>query len=237
MPGVDQVETRYGSTAALDEAALAEEAALLSDEERARAGRLTFPRHRRDFIAAHALLRRALSERHPIAPQAWTFVRGQGGKPELSPALAHATGLTFNLAHTDGLVACVIARGAEVGVDVETVNRDTDGLALARRYFSAAERTHLEACARDVVGRRFIEIWTLKEAFVKATGAGITRPLDTFSFEVAEDLSVTFEPPADERARPWRFALFAPQAGYRIAVAVCGTPAHPFVMTAADWRA
>ena len=235
MPAADHVETRYTSTAGLDDATLAAEATLLSDEERERAGRLTFARHRRDFIAAHVLLRRALSDWHPIAPRDWTFVRGQGGKPELSPTLARATGLTFNLAHTDGFVACAIAHGAEIGVDVEAVDRDRDVDALARRYFSGTERAHLGACAREIVGRRFIEIWTLKEAFVKATGAGITRALDTFSFEVGEDMSVTFEPPPDERDRAWHFALFAPQATYRIAVAVCGGPAHRFVMTATEW--
>lgn len=237
MPGVGEIEARYASTAALDDATLGAQADLLSDEEREREARLTFGRHRRDFIAAHALLRRALSDWHPIGPRDWTFVRGPGGKPELSPALAHTTGLRFNLAHTDGLVACAIGRAAEVGIDAEAVDRQIDVLALARRYFSAGERAHLEACAGDALVRRFIEIWTLKEAYLKATGAGITRPLDTCSFEIGEDSSVSWELAPEERPRPWHFSLFSPEAKYRIAVAACGPAVGPIMLIAADWPA
>jgi 4'-phosphopantetheinyl transferase len=214
------VQAAYAPTAALDAAAIEAAFRILSPDEKARAERFMFPNDRRDYIAAHALLRRALSERHALDPRDWRFAAGSGGKPELEAAQGHATRVSFNLSHTDGFVACAIGRGAEIGIDVEAIDRRTDVMALADRYFSPAERADLHARATGAAERRFIEIWTLKEAFVKATGAGVTRALDAFSFAVDEELCVAFDPPEGETAAAWRFAIFAPLDRYRMAVAV-----------------
>lgn len=229
-----EIHARYAATAALDRITLEAALGLLSADERARAERFAFSTHRREYIAAHALLRGALSEWHPMDPGEWRFVAGPGGKPQLADAQASATQLSFNLTHTDGLVACAIGRGGRIGIDVEAIDRRTDTAALADRYFSPAERVAL-ARAGDEQGRRFIEIWTLKEAFVKATGAGVTRALDAFSFAVDETFSVTFEPPPGESAALWQFAMFAPLEPYRIAVAVNAETPDPCAITAAPF--
>lgn len=230
---MQQIHALYAGTAAIAEASIDAALDVLSPDEKARANRFALPGHRRDFIAAHALLRRALSEWHARHPRDWQFAAGSGGKPELAAAQASAN-LSFNLAHTDGFVACAIGRGVDIGIDVEAIDRRADRLKLAGRYFSPAERADVQARGASALSR-FIEIWTLKEAFVKATGAGVTRALDAFSFAVGDGLSIAFDPPAGENGAAWQFALFAPLERYRMAVAVrapapnrCAITTRPF---------
>jgi 4'-phosphopantetheinyl transferase len=202
----------------------------LSADERARAARFVFPRDRVMFVAAHDLLRQALSEYEDVDPAAWTFGQEAGGKPRLADRYA-VTGIRFNLAHTRGLVACAIARDTDIGVDVESIDAVTAAMEVAARFFSPSEAAHLQACAESHRQTRFIELWTLKEAYIKAIGEGLSHPLHTFSFTLDGGSSLRFEPPplhgdasdasrdGDELPR-WQFGLIAPSASHRMAVAV-----------------
>src|SRR6266403_68368 len=121
---------------------LAEEAAatylaLLTPEERARHGRFAFEKDRRQYLLGKVLVRRVLSRYLPLPPEAWRFSVSSHGKPILanSPS-AHMP--RFNLAHTEGLVACAVARDFEVGIDVENRER-TVNLDVARRFFAPTE--------------------------------------------------------------------------------------------------
>jgi 4'-phosphopantetheinyl transferase len=195
----------------------------LSSDERARCARFAFARDRRDFAAAHALLRTRLSQYADVGPAAWTFGALPGGKPFiLSPSGAPT--LAFNLSHTHGFVACAIAAGGEVGIDVESVDRATDGRRIAARYFSKAERDWLDACDPRERAIRFIEHWTLKEAYLKAIGRGLSYRLNAFGFAFEGERHIRFSPPPDTEASAWTFALFAPSARYRMAAAVGATP-------------
>ncbi len=177
---------------------------------------------RRDFAAAHALLRATLSHLAPRPPQDWTFTRAPGGKPHLTDD--HGTSLTFNLSHTRGLVACTVADAAPegVGIDVERVHRSpmSDWSAVIRRYFSDAEQQQLLSCAPDERTSRFIECWTLKEAYIKAVGDGLAHPLETFGFVWHADSDLHFMPPPGTDNDAWTFALYAPSLHHRMAVAV-----------------
>jgi 4'-phosphopantetheinyl transferase len=182
---------------------------MLSAGERERYGRFHFERHRREFVCAHALLRLALSRRAGGEPGKWEFAVGRWGKPYL----AGADGWQFNLSHTEGLVACAIARGCEVGVDVERVDRAVEAVEIARRFFADAEVRQIE---REP--EAFFRIWTLKEAYVKACGRGFDLPLREFWFELGEgegEARVSSE-------GAWRFWEFEPGDGYRMAVAALG---------------
>ena len=218
------VEITYCLTAGLDDAAVREAVADLSPDERARHDRLMRERDRRDFAVAHALLRRSLSARDDCAPHEWVFTNGAFGKPALTPDAAARTRLSFNLAHTDGLVACVVARDVEVGIDVEAIDRRADALGLAGRFFSPAEVAELQRCADDARLLRFIEIWTLKEAYVKALGEGLSCPLHEFAFIFDEPRSLRFESGRVSGTAAWQFALFQPSDRHRMAVAVVGRP-------------
>lgn len=191
----------------------------LSAGERARAERFAVPSDRLAFVAAHALLRETLSEHADVPPEAWTWSETSHGKPRLGEAHASCD-LSFNLSHTRGFVACAVCRGSDVGVDVESLTQRVHPLDLADRLFSPAEAAGLRACAESERHRRFIELWTLKESYVKAIGEGLSHPLDTFSFLFEDPMSPRFDPPAGEDAAAWQFALFAPSDAHRMAVAV-----------------
>src|SRR5450631_177028 len=132
------VHIRYCATDSIGDDRLRAAVSLLSDEERARHERFRVDRDRREFAVAHALLRTTLSELGDRAPDAWRFASGPHGKPMLAPD-ASTPPLSFNISHAHGLVACVVAAGADVGLDVERVTRPTDWRSIATRYFSPAE--------------------------------------------------------------------------------------------------
>jgi 4'-phosphopantetheinyl transferase len=219
----DEIQVSYCLTSHLDDTVIRGVVEHLSSDERARHDRFVFARDGRDFAIAHALLRRSLSEWCACAPHELRFAKGPHGKPALEAEMAARTGVSFNLAHTDGLVACVVARNAEVGIDVEAIARRVDAMEVAGRFFSPAEVAELGRCAEDARQARFIETWTLKEAFVKALGKGLLVPLDEFAFLFEEERGLRFEsnrvlPPA-----AWNFALFAPSERHRMAVVTSST--------------
>jgi 4'-phosphopantetheinyl transferase len=203
----------------------------LSPDERARYSRFAFARDRCDFAAAHALLRTQLSLYADVAPASWAFNALPDGKPFIDSSSGHV-GLTFNLSHTPGLVACAIGRGREVGIDVESVDRALDGRTIATRYFSQVESDWVNACDARERAIRFIELWTLKEAYIKAIGRGLSHPLHTFGFRFERERHIQFNPPPDIEASAWTFALYAPSPRYRMAVAVETTPSTAGSMVA-----
>jgi 4'-phosphopantetheinyl transferase len=224
--GPGEVHAYFRVTDALDDRAVAEAIAVLSPEEQTRASRFVFARDRRDYTAAHALLRTSLSRYAAVAPRSWTFGEDSGGKPFVV-AEPGAPPLTFNLSHTQGLVACAIAAGAPVGVDVESIERTVDER-VARRFFSTEETSALVHC-RPAARRtsRFFDLWTLKEAYIKAIGQGLSHPLNTIVFAIGDDGAITFLPPPEVDAASWSFRLFAPTAHHRLAVAVATTSDAP----------
>jgi 4'-phosphopantetheinyl transferase len=230
MPlGAHDVHVRFRPIDTFDEDEAAAAIDTLSVEERERAARFVLGRDRLMFIAAHAMLRAALSDYEQVPPGTWEFDRIGNGKPVLA-ARHRDIALTFNLAHTRGLVACAISRGADVGVDVEPVKSRPHALDIATRFFSPAEVEQLSACTgtdRDV---RFIEIWTLKESYIKALGEGLAHPLGGFGFSFDEGPSFRFEPARGGDAAGWQFELFAPTPGHRLAVAVRSGPT-PYTIT------
>jgi 4'-phosphopantetheinyl transferase len=217
------VHVWFRATDALDEAAIAAAASVLSDEERAQFDRFHFARDARDYAAAHALLRQTLSNGGNQMPAAWQFEKTPSGKPRLLGE--SADGRSFSLSHTRGMVACVVASGAEVGVDVECVDRDVDAGAIAARFFAPAEAAQLTALEDDARRERFFDLWTLKEALVKALGRGMAVSMKSLAFTVGPGGDIRLEAP-DVDPGAWQFALFAPGPRHRLAVAVGRPPSH-----------
>jgi phosphopantetheinyl transferase len=207
----------YCVTRDLDAASVLADMECLSAEERTRAAQFAFDEDRRDFVVAHALLRRMLTAFVPRDPAAWSFITSPSGKPGLANPDLEGGSIAFNLSHTRGLVACVVARGADVGIDVERVPAGDDVLDVARAHFSRAEVRDLERRAAAEQRERFTELWTLKEAHAKSTGAGIVSGDDLLSFAFSASGLIEASAAAEERA--WTFALFR-VLDYRVAVAV-----------------
>ena len=190
-------------------------AALLSDEERARWQRFRFEHGRRQYLATHALARTALSRYCGIAPGELRFAANRYGKPALEPDC----GLRFNLSNSAGLVVCLIAEEAvEVGVDVEPFTRADQITNVGHRVFSPAERAQLEALPPAEMLNRNLSLWTLKEAYVKARGVGISLSLDkiSFLFKGGNKVRLELDPSLGDDPERWRFRLLD-YAEHRIA--------------------
>jgi 4'-phosphopantetheinyl transferase len=198
--------------------------ALLDDEERAARARLLREEDRRQYTLAHGLLRETLSRRARVPPSAWRFERNDLGKPEIAGP-APGRSLRFNLSHTPGLVACVVApadRYHEVGIDVEAVRDVPRLLALAARYFAPTETAALCSLPRAEQRRRFFELWTLKEAWSKARGFGLAAPFDRLAFTLhppAGEPRVVFDPGFPDRPDRWRFQVARIGEQHTLAVA------------------
>jgi 4'-phosphopantetheinyl transferase len=192
---------------------------MLSSDERARYARFHFDPDRYTFLVAHALLRAALAELHRCSPLAFEFSVGPHGRPEIALPES-ALSLRFNLSHTRGRVACAFARSADIGVDIEHIERKVDLQPLAQRVFSPAEQAGLFALDPVAQRARFFELWTLKEAYIKAIGKGFTAPLQaiTFSPEAPDPVPLTLGPAIADDAASYSCRRFAVGEEHALAV-------------------
>lgn len=206
--------------AASSAAQLAEYRALLSADERDRCRRYLFENSRRQFLIGHALLRTTLSHYVDRDPRAWTFVPGPHGRPELIDAKG-VPPLRFNISHTNGLVVVAVGLGVELGVDVEDVRRATRAPEFAAEFLAGPERDVLAAASPADRPARFFELWTLKEAYLKARGLGLSLPLDTFWFRIEQPRIVaSFLPAVGDDPATWQFVQARPTEFHVMSVAV-----------------
>jgi 4'-phosphopantetheinyl transferase len=193
---------------------------VLSADEREAYNRLRVEGSRQQYLVSHALLRAVLSRYAAVAPRDWLFAKNAHGRPEIA-APPGAVPLRFNLSHTRGLVACGVTLRRDIGVDVEHVHERPRHLALARRFFAAAEADALAAWPAAGRDTRFLEYWTLKESYIKARGLGLSLPLRRFAFELRPDspVHVSFDRELRDDPQQWQFALLRPTEHHVLAVA------------------
>ena len=194
---------------------------LLSEDEIARHQRFRFEKDKQHFLVSHALMRMVLSEYAEVPPQQWQFDFNSHGRPEL--ARSHALPwLRFNLSHTNGLVACVVTESVDCGIDVENLTRHCDYRAIARKMFSSAENECLDQLMGEQQAERFFSYWTLKEAYVKARGLGLSLPTSKINFviEAIDKVSVDFNSVIEDLAEDWHFILHQPTSMHILATAI-----------------
>jgi 4'-phosphopantetheinyl transferase len=195
----------------VSDARLATLHAGLSPDEKSRAAGLRVPSVARSFVIARGILRELLSLDAGCRPEDIVFVAGPHGKPGIAaPAAAKAQ--VFNLSHSAGMCALATTRVLParpeplLGVDIEEirpVERD-----LARAQFSTREADWLDGQPANERDRAFIRCWVLKEAYLKATGAGLQGGLAALELDAGpadEPLSVHG---STSDARLWRLASF-----------------------------
>jgi 4'-phosphopantetheinyl transferase len=212
---------------------------LLSREEAVRYQRFKVARARRDFLAGRALVRATLSRYADVEPAAWCFRINGHGRPEIAgppisaaspgpaaeaegPPPGRARRLRFNLSHSRGLMACVVTDGVDCGVDVEQVGRVREPLEIAEHFFAPSESASLRAASGPARQELFAALWTLKEAYIKARGRGVSLGLRRFAFTVPGDGSVRvrFDPELGDIESAWQFALSHPLPSHSLAVAL-----------------
>src|SRR3954469_12264656 len=187
--------------------------AALSEDELLRAAAFKVEDGRRNFVAARGALRILLGRYLETDPAALRFAATTNGKPRLDPPQK----LQFNVSHS-GSAGLIAIAGNDVGIDVEQIKPRENLEGLARRVFTERER---EAIAGEEDA--FYRHWVAKEAFVKATGRGISS---VRSFEVLLDapggarlVHVGGDP---EEAARWTLAPLESPDGYAAAVVARG---------------
>lgn len=173
---------------------------LLSAEELIRAKQ--YKKNADTFCATRALLRVALAQYTGLDPQKLLFGYKEHGKPFLNNS---PVSVYFNLSHCNDVAVLAISSLGEIGVDIEHLN-ERDYLKIAKRYFYKDELHALHAGTEQEGKILFYKLWTLKEAFFKATGGGIASGLDKVSFQLEKDLiSAKFNPVLNVRENEWQF--------------------------------
>lgn len=163
------IEVSFTRISDVDDTAIARARAALSHDERRRHDGIHFEDVRREYVVTRALAVEAVSRWLGSRP---TFERTPDGRPFVRTD----DHLDFNLTNTAELVACAVTRGRIVGIDAERLSRGADVLSVARHVFTPLERAALDP-------RRAIELWTLKEAYLKARGTGFA--IAPASFDVS----------------------------------------------------
>ncbi len=216
----------WSASLAQPEDVVASFAELLSDDEKARAGRFYFAKDRAHFIVGRGLLRKFLGNYLGLDP-AWVELSyGPFGKPALKTGEINHT-LQFNLAHSNGLALYAFCWNRALGIDLEHVRAMTNEDDFAAQIFSASESTHIASLAGEQKRRAFFKIWTCKEAFFKASGDGLTKPIDQAEIaldteETARLVSIAGDP---TQAAGWQLKTFQPGINYQAALAFQGRQA------------
>jgi 4'-phosphopantetheinyl transferase len=193
--------------------------ALLDADERNYVARLAFAADCRDVIAAHGLLKEMLRDRFGLAPDDWRLSYGAPGTKPRLVGLSCAE-LDVNITHSRGMVACAVGTECLVGIDAEPLDRDVD-LASATEILSADERCWLSRQPLSEAKGKFLRLWTLKEAVIKADGRGFGLPLDAFAV-LPDPPRMIVAPPLMGGRSLWVLRQWMPTSGYVIALAYRG---------------
>lgn len=199
-----------------DEALLDRYRAMLTAAERQKELRFRFPGDQRCYVVTRALLRTVLSRYAPLDPSQWLFALNAYGKPEIAnPEILEpdraSPRISFNLSHTDGLIVLAVSAGTALGIDTENIRTREAPLGIADGFFASDEVAALRQVPVSEQPERFFSYWTLKEAYIKARGMGLSIALDKFSFHFAADhgVSISFRPPLNDDPSKWRFRQFS----------------------------
>jgi 4'-phosphopantetheinyl transferase len=194
----------------------------LSPDELARAARFRFPEAQNRFAAARGSLRTILALYCHADPGSLQF----GYRPAGKPYLASGQGPEFSVSHSHSRALYGIARGREIGVDLERIGKPSlDHERIAGRFFSPAEAAYLMSLPPETRVETFFRIWTLKEAYVKALGEGLRIPLASFEVSIAPGRPEASLRSAsrDPGRESWFLASVDPGFGYAAAVALPGS--------------
>ena len=193
---------------------------LLSEEESRREARFSFKKDRHRFLITRALVRTVLSRYAPVTPERWQFSTTPYGKPCIANDILLTSVLSFNVSHTQGLIVLGVTRDMDLGIDAEMVRVRQAPLDAVNAYFSSEEKSAIALMPPQRQQERFFQYWTLKESYLKARGAGLSIPLDKFSFHFPAPDGVRLSTHAELNDEPsrWRFWQLRPTPHHLTAV-------------------
>ena len=221
------VSVWYATTAAVlaDDAQRTRGLTWFSPADRLRYERYRFQADRDMFLLGRVMARSLVGRALGVGPRDWDWLEGPRGRPEIADPAAAAR-VSFNLAHSAGLVVCAISTDGTVGVDVEHRLRPPVDARMVRRYCAPCEVEDIEGHGPSAWQDQFLKYWTLKEAYLKARGVGIAVHLSDLSFTLGGDAirlerlnSLSAHDDAD-----WAFVLDASSPAHFVAAAVTARP-------------
>jgi 4'-phosphopantetheinyl transferase len=192
---------------------------LLSFDERERADRFHFAHDRQRFSAARAMLRMILAAYLASDAKELTFSYSKKEKPSL--ASHGGRRIMFNVSHSGGVALFAFTRGRDVGVDVEQIRQNSDLEGIACRFFSAYEQKQLSGLPSVEKVDAFYRCWTRKEAYIKATGDGLSLPLSQFDVSLAPGSTSALLATRPDKSETDRWLLREVPAGPGFAGALC----------------
>lgn len=203
---------------ALSEQLPAEDAlGWLSASERHQAESFSREASRNRYLQVRAAVRYCLAQHAGCTPQQLVIERSEAGKPQLVAPRP----LFFSISHSDDQLAIAITTAGDIGIDLERIAARRPCAAIAERYFHPHETDKLQQLPAAEQTPFFFDLWTLKEAFFKAIGTGISSGLDKARFTLAgESITATFDPSLHETETHWQFQQWSSGAGYKMALAL-----------------
>lgn len=201
---------------------------LLSEDELQRANRFHFAKHRRRFVVARGTLRQLLGNYLNLNGDRLRFEYSDRGKPKL--AALEANYLQFNLSHSEELALYGFTCDRRIGIDLEYLRNLKDLENLARRFFSATEAQQILNLSGEAQKQAFLRIWTAKEAYLKATGEGLSGLLESVEISLQQEKVSLLSVGGDKSiAKRWAIDNFIPAFDYVATVAVEKSAAEPSV--------
>lgn len=197
-------------------------AMLLSPAEQARAERFRQPRDRAWWTAARVALRQILASYTGEQPADLRLTYGVHGKP----ALAGGSPLCFSLSHARERAAVAVAWQREVGIDLEPIDPALNLSPLLDVVCRPIEAANIAALPPAARRETFFAYWTLKEAYLKGTGAGLSRDPRTVEMTLLAEGQANVRDSVGEHGARWSVRLLDAGSGWIASVAVSG-PASP----------
>ena len=197
------------------------EGSALPPDEIARASRFRFGKDRKHFTQCRSALRALLAGYLTIPATEIRFEYLTSGKPQLA-AEQNPHALQFNVSHSANMALIAVGSEQRLGVDIEKICGEVDIAALAEQFFSLRERAGLQALPAHLRVPGFFACWTRKEAFLKATGDGLSFPLEDFSVTTHPNLDPELEEinGNTEAGKLWFLADLSGIDGFRATVAL-----------------
>lgn len=197
---------------------------LLSEDEIQRGDRFYKIEHQNRFVVCRAILRTILSRYLHVTPNELQFEYGNsgnqsGGKPRLAEKCG-GDWLQFNLSHSHNLAVYGITKHHPVGIDLEYLRPFPNAIKIAERFFSQAEYQAIKSLSDREQLRAFYQIWTVKEAYLKATGEGIVGGLDQIEVSLSYNQTERLSTRINDSSSDWNITNFIPAANYTSTVAV-----------------
>ncbi len=199
-------------------AVLADWRAWLNADEQARVDRKRREPDRERELASRGAVRGLLAAYVERSPAGLAFATEARGKPVLASG-DETPRWEFNASHSGDWVLVGIGRGHALGVDVEQ-QREIESDELVQGFFTPDEKAQwaeVPAGDRETV---FFATWTRKEAYLKALGVGLMKPLDSFAVQVSPERAPALLWCAEDAAAAanWRLWDVAPETGYAATV-------------------